>query len=514
MTTGRPADVERFVALIEELLGIECAPWQMDRIPGLLEERAQKGRHSDAAAYLKALSSATRSGEELSALAEELTVGETYFFREPRQLDVMIAVALPSLLASRRRAPGPLRVLSAGCSSGEEAYSIALSLRERADERTAAEAQILGVDMNPAAIQKAREAIYSAWSLRATPAAVRDRWFSPKGQGARLRPEIRAMVHFEQRNLLLDDPALFRQGAFDIVFCRNVTIYFSPAATRKLVTALERSICPGGFLFLGHSETLRGLSEEFDLMQSHETFYYQKRDPSRSGADFRAISPLSDPAAAPAAATRAAPEPPIELGMEGWVKAILRSSARIEAATKKLEEASSKDAPAPQAQLNKALELFQAERFDEALDLLRAPTSPAAQDPAADILRAVLCVNLGRFAEAEAACAPLRCSGGRGASAHYILGLCREHEGDPERAANHLRSAIHLDPTFAMPYLRLGRLARAAGDMDDARATLRKAADLLARERPDRILLFGGGFQRSALLELCRAEIQACGEAS
>lgn len=513
MTAGKTADVERFVELVEELLGIECAPWQIERLPSLLRERAQKGRHADVATYLRSLSMAKRSSDELSALAEELTVGETYFFREPKQLDVMIAVAIPALLSNKRRSPGPLRILSAGCSSGEEAYSIALSLRHRADERTAAEAQIVGVDMNPAALQKAREAIYSSWSLRSTPDAVRDRWFSPKGQGARLRPEIGSMVKFERRNLLLDDPAFFRPGAFDIVFCRNVTIYFSPAATRKVVGALERSITPGGFLFLGHSETLRGLSDEFDLMQSHETFYYQKKDLARPGTVPRPNSPIGDPAAALSSAALPAEAPP-ELGMDAWMKAILRSSARIEAATKKLEETSSKDTPAPQAQLNKALELFQAERFDEALVLLRSSRDKGALGPLADILRAVICVNLGLFAEAEAACAPLRFDEARGASAHYILGLCCEHEGNPERAANHLRSAIHLDPTFAMPYIRLGRLARASGDIDEARATLRRAADLIARERPDRILLFGGGFQRSALLELCRAEIQACGEAS
>jgi chemotaxis protein methyltransferase CheR len=203
------------------------------------------------------------------------------------------------------------------------------------------------------------------------------------------------------------------------------------------------------------------------------------------------------------------------------VSAIQRSAERIEAFTKQLE-----GLPKPpsersrgageevrRASLQRAMELFRAERFEEALSLLTAMRAAPPVDPDVELLTAVIYCNQGLFSEAERICVEATGDDARGATAHYLLGLCREHEGDRRRAMEHHARAIRLDPSFAMPHLHLGLLARRAGDARTARAEMKLAADLVARERPDRILLFGGGFHRNALLELCRAELRACGEA-
>ena len=259
MSSISPAHGGRFHALIAERLGLACADWQAERLPSLLRERVRKGQFDGPDAYLDQLASPDASPKELGALAEQLTVGETYFFREHRQIDALFHVAVPDLLR-RRQAGAPLRFLSAGCSSGEEAYTLALAIRQHSDDVGPLNATILGIDMNPAALKKARQGSYSVWSLRATPDRIRDKWFVPSGDGFRLRPEIRSMVTFEQRNLLTEDISFWKPGAFDVIFCRNVTIYFSSETTRAVVARIERSMVPGGFLFLGHSETLRGIS--------------------------------------------------------------------------------------------------------------------------------------------------------------------------------------------------------------------------------------------------------------
>jgi chemotaxis protein methyltransferase CheR len=510
MSNFGPEDIERFRMLIEDRLGLSCAEWQAERLPSLLRERMNKSSFSDAGGYFDWLSRPGVAEDELGVLAEHLTVGETYFFREGRQIDALLGLALPELL--RRATPGePLRILSAGCSSGEEAYTLAIALRQFLGETARYRVAITGIDMNPAAIRKARQAVYSAWSLRSTPERVRDEWFIEAGQSYRLREEIRSMVSFEERNLLTEDALFWKPRAFDVIFCRNVSIYFSPQATKAVVGRLERSLAPGGFLFLGHSESLRGISEEFELLNTHETFYYRRRGAVRPAAasagsgDDDVLGQLSD------ASER-----------ESWAEIIHRSAERINAFTKPVPQrplassAAASPTPPRTPALATALELFKAERFEEAMALLTAMREAAPTDPDVELLTAVIYSNQGQFDEAERICLRLIRGGVQGdrvAAAHYLLGLCYENAGNRARAMDHHRSAIQQDPYFAMPHLHLGLLARRAGDNDGARAEMRLAADLVGCERPDRILLFGGGFHRNALLELCRAELTAAGEA-
>ena len=516
MITFRPEDIELFRALIEDRLGLSCAEWQAERLPSLLRERMNKASFGEAEDYFEWISRPGVGEAELGVLAEHLTVGETYFFREARQIDALLGVALPELI--RRGTPSePLRFLSAGCSSGEEAYTLAIALRQFLGEGASRRVAITGIDMNPAAIKKARQAVYSAWSLRSTPERVRDAWFIEMGPSYKLRGEIRSMVSFEERNLLSEDPSFWRPRSFDVIFCRNVSIYFSPQATRAVVGRIERALPPGGFLFLGHSESLRGISEEFELLNTHETFYYRRRGAARK-ALAGASPPVNDDVLG---------KPPGADERESWVEIIQRSSERINAFTRPVPQRPISSRPPParpptpvrggvSPRLATALELFKAERFEEAMALLKSMREASPDDPDAELLTAVIYSNQGQFDEAERICQRLIGTGVEGdlaAAAHYLLGLCYENAGNRARAMDHHRSAIRLDPQFAMPHLHLGLLARRAGDTNSARAEMRLAVDLVGCERADRILLFGGGFHRNALLDLCRAELSAVGEA-
>jgi chemotaxis protein methyltransferase CheR len=158
-----------------------------------------------------------------------------------------------------------------------------------------------------------------------------------------------------------------------------------------------------------------------------------------------------------------------------------------------------------------ALDLLQKERFAEALEMLQGLSGAAQGDAEVQLLRAVLLVNRGDLAQAQEACGLALRDDEFSAGAHYLLALCDEHAGKRETAMEHNRTAAYLDQSFAMPHLHLGLLAKREGDFDSARRELKQAALLLAREIPSRILLFGGGFSRDALVELCRRELQSCG---
>lgn len=158
-----------------------------------------------------------------------------------------------------------------------------------------------------------------------------------------------------------------------------------------------------------------------------------------------------------------------------------------------------------------AFELLRQERFQEALDFLRRLPPETTADPDARLLRAVLLTNCGEIEAAEDICRQLLDVDDLNASAHYLMALCREHAGDALSSMEHDRSAIYLDVSFAMPHLHLGRMAKRTSDWMTARGELQRAATLLLREDAARVLLFGGGFTREALIAFSRAELLSSG---
>ena len=260
-----PGQVERFRTLVANRVGLQFEDARVAWLADVLRRRmGVNGQPAEA--YLARLQAeAPRS--ELGALAQELTVAETYFFRNIDQFHALREHVLPQRWHER----GPhrcLRILSAGCASGEEAYSIAMTLRELPSD-AAREASIRAVDLNPAVIDKARRARYTAWALRETSPALQQRWFRPDGPDLVLDDTIRSAVTFEERNLAEDDAELWSPGAYDLVFCRNVLMYFTPQGAQAVAARIARALAPGGYLFLGHAETLRGLSQAFHLRHTH-----------------------------------------------------------------------------------------------------------------------------------------------------------------------------------------------------------------------------------------------------
>jgi chemotaxis protein methyltransferase CheR len=494
-------EIERFRNAVSQRIGLHFDDAKLDYLRAVFQRRVEKcGRGSTA--YLWELEYELPDSE-ISALARELTVGETYFFRNHEQFEALAEIALPE----RLRTPGrqrALRLLSAGCSSGEEAYSMAIVARETIADPSC-KVFISAVDLNPAALEKARRARYSAWALRETRQDIQSKWFAADGREMVLDESIRATVEFAKANLASDDPALWQPSAYDAIFCRNVLMYFAPKQMRAAVARIARSLAPGGYLFLGHAETLRGVSEEFDLRSSHNTFYYQlKRGGHASGAEIIRLPERE------ATYIASAPTPATEPN-GAWFDTIRAASERVAALL-----------PAPQAERQSAqqsrqpfdpaptLKLLREERFAEALNHFRDQSGAVKLNAEMLLLETALLLHSGQIAAAEAAAAGLLLLDRGNAGAHYLLALCREHAGDHGRAVEHHRTAATLDPSFAMPRLHLGLLARRRGDRETARRELAQARVLLAAEDNARILLFGGGFSRESLAALCEGALKDC----
>ncbi|HKW84536.1 MAG TPA: protein-glutamate O-methyltransferase CheR [Burkholderiaceae bacterium] len=501
-TTPDAAHVEHFRTVIAGRIGLQFEDAKRGWLAEVLRRRS-KAHGESSETYITRLGGA-EAHIELGALAQELTVGETYFLRNIDQFRALRQQVWPERLrarAMRRR----IQVLSAGCASGEEAYSIAMSLHDLLPD-AGWQLSIRAVDLNPAALDKARRARYSAWSLRETPPLQQQRWFRAERGDYVLDDAIRDAVQFEQRNLGEDDPDLWAPDSYDIVFCRNVLMYFAANRAQDAVARITRSLVPGGYLFLGHAETLRGLSHDYHLRHTQEAFYYQRKDAIDEARPLEAVPALPVSTAGPAltAAVESA---------DSWVEAIEQATERIRVLGARADEARkpTQRVEGWQVALGRALELLRAEHFAEALNLVQALPRSSARDPEVLLLHAVLLVHGGRLEEAEGLCHRLLAIDELNAGAHYVLALCREGISDARGAAECDRLAIHLDPAFAMPRLHLGLLARRAGDRDAQRRELGQALSLLQREDASRLLLFGGGFGRDALIDLCRAELRMCG---
>lgn len=236
---------------------------------------AFKGFDSDAACLDWFLGSGW-SQEKADLCGVHLTVGETYFFREPRAFDLLADYAHNKL---RANPDARLRLWSAGCCTGEEPYSMAMTLRQAVPELDLARLAILGTDLNDVNLAHARAGIYREWSFRRTPAALRAAHFVAAGDGrAALRPEIRAQVRFAQLNLALPDyPSAVTAGT-DIIFCRNVLMYFSRRQAALAIARMRDCLVDGGWLVVNPSEASADLFTGFTGVYHPDAIFFQKSE--------------------------------------------------------------------------------------------------------------------------------------------------------------------------------------------------------------------------------------------
>lgn len=263
--------------LLAELILEHCGVALGSDAGFLLERRlASRLDHLSLGSYLEYyhyLSYDLGGPAELLECIERVTTHETYLFREQFQLDGFQREILPAL--QDRQGGRPLTVWSAGCSTGEEAYTIAAILAENA----LGTARVIGMDISLRGIRTAEAGIYGPSSFRTTSDERRDRFFDPLPAGQwRVREGLRRMCNFVHCNLL-DTARLVELGPVDTIFCRNVLMYLSNQARRRVIEGFYEALVPGGYLLLGHSESLIGVPGRFDLVNLSTDLVYRKPGP-------------------------------------------------------------------------------------------------------------------------------------------------------------------------------------------------------------------------------------------
>jgi chemotaxis protein methyltransferase CheR len=214
-----------------------------------------------------------RADAEFDYIFDLVTTNETYFFREPAQLAAFSEEIVPELL--ERKVGRKVRIWSAGCSSGEEVYTVAMLLEESGLSRRGS-FEIFGSDINQQVLARARRGIYRENAFRATPPELREKYFTREPDGSwRVNDSLRNRVSFGRMNLY-DSARVSLLGQLDVIFCRNVIIYFDDASKKVVVSSFHDRLSDGGYLLLGHSESLISLSSQFKLKHLRNDMVYQK----------------------------------------------------------------------------------------------------------------------------------------------------------------------------------------------------------------------------------------------
>jgi len=214
---------------------------------------------------------------ELINLLNEITIGETCFFRNQPQLDAIRNVAIPQIIEAKSKLPvRNLRIWSAGCSTGEEPYTLSILLLEESAGRLKDwKFEIIATDLNERSISHAKAANYGDYSTRNLTPACKQKYFVERDGSLHVRPELQAHVNFSRLNLLDDARMAFLKG-MDIILCCNVLIYFDGASKRRVIQHFYNNLLPHGYFFLGHAESLYGISEEFRLVHMPGATAYVK----------------------------------------------------------------------------------------------------------------------------------------------------------------------------------------------------------------------------------------------
>lgn len=270
----------QFQSFLTEQSGLTIPSDQSKTFEEKLVTRVEECQVKSYEDYLHLLKFHPQGRLELRALLDLVTIGETYFFRNEPQFKVFRDTVIPKWVEKKMTHGAQrmtLRIWSAGCSTGEEPYTLAMILKESLPCFDEWDISIIATDINQKALKAAGQGVYGSRSVQYVPDHLMGRFFFGKGQHYWLEGEIKQMVRLEYHNLATDPYTLSGHLDVDCIFCRNVTIYFDPKTLKRVIAQFSDCLAPDGYLFIGHAETLWGISNDFEAIEFPQTFLYQKR---------------------------------------------------------------------------------------------------------------------------------------------------------------------------------------------------------------------------------------------
>ncbi|NWF92212.1 MAG: tetratricopeptide repeat protein [Syntrophaceae bacterium] len=515
-----PLSAEDFALFQELLIGASGLYFEESKSQFLqlaLYQRLQHRGYDSYREYYNLLKFHPEGRLEMRELLDLITIGETYFFRNKPQFDVLMKFVLPEIVQRKMYSRDKsIRVWSAGCSAGDEPYSIAIAIMEAVPFYEEWKISILGTDINRNALACAEEARYGEKSIAHLPKEYLEKYFEIRGSTYRLKENVKELVHLEYHNLAKDPFVHQGMQNVDIIFCRNVIIYFDPQTTRRVIENFYDCLLQDGYLFLGHAETLWQVTNKFEGIEFPQTFTYKKR-----------LGPLQEEAMRPFMAVP-------EIGFEALTSVtkteaenrLLPESFRIQPQGKPgfLEGAQT---PPPRAEREPDFQEKIESAYYKATLCLReikdqSPLSQADRlmvqdenDIRACLNQATLLANEAKYKEAAEILAKVVEVDNLSVEAYYLLGVLSYKSGDLEGAQTHFRKVIYVDPDSVLAYFNLGNIYLYQKRFSEAAREFRNAIRLLERRPKDEQVKFCEDFTVEFLLRACRntlVEISKRGE--
>jgi chemotaxis protein methyltransferase CheR len=433
--------------VVEETTGLHFTQARRDDLERGVNETARELGFKDVAACADWLVSTALTAKQIQVLASHLTVGETYFFRERTTYDAFVDYILSDLVRTRKGSDRRLRIWSAACCTGEEPYSLAMALHQAMPDLAEWGITILGTDINPVFLGKAVAGVYGEWSFRDQSAGIKERFFRRTTDGRyAVLPEIKRLVTFSALNLAKDVYPSFTTNttSMDVIFCRNVLMYFAAEPMRRAIRNLHDALAPGGWLIVSPCEASHVLFDQFTAVTRSGVTLYRKGAPDARrppvlaaglrGSDVAHVSPVSPQAPAGGAGT------PALAGESASTPETFAHTARAHANRGELEQA-----------------LAWCDRWI-----------------AADKLNS---------------------------ASHYLRALILFEQGEHGEVAASVQRALYLSPDFVLAHFTLGNVARRAGQYADARRHFTNALHLLDRYGDDDLLPESDGLTAGRLSE-------------
>ncbi len=471
---------------------------------------------SDVQGCIDWLHSAPLTQQQVDVLTDHFTVGETYFFREHRALEILTTQILPSLRQTQQPGERHMRIWSAACCSGEEPYSIAITLATAIPHLSDWRLSIIGTDINPRFLQRAVSGVYTEWSFRSTPTWIRDRYFQRTVDNRfRLCPEIKQMVTFFPLNLA--DAAfsapLNTAATIDVIFCRNVFIYFSPDRAQAVIRNFHHTLTDGGWIIVSPSETPYLAQSPFTAVSFPGIIVHRKSD--RSSQPVPGESPRAIPSQR-AVSNPLSSYPP----SDAWARVTSSSSEHAkkdEQPTTKLPVSAAKS-PVGTAQvpghpsskiLAEARALYAQGRYAEVTEKLRSslllqnqPLSTLNQEEVLLLIRAY--TNQRALDEAISWCNKAIARDVLNPLFYYLQATVLLEQGREEDAALVLRQTLYLDSGFVLAHFTLGNLSLRQKKTSTARRHFQNALVLLRKYEHETIIPESEGLTAGRLSNLIR----------
>jgi chemotaxis protein methyltransferase CheR len=404
---------------------------------------------------------------------------------------------LPELIRKRRDGDRRFRIWSAGCCTGEEPYTIAILLKQVLPDLEDWQITILATDINPRFLQKASEGVYGEWSFRGVPPGIKERYFKKWHNGRfEILPEIKRMVTFSYLNLAEDTyPSLLNNtNAMDLIFCRNVLMYFSPERAKQVIRKFHHSLLDGGWLIVSPSEASQILYAQFVTVNFPGVIFYRKDSHRAAVSVSYGSEEETKPPLLPTNPFSFTPSPKTEL----TISEPLKEPGAPDTSEEKVVE--------PEHNLcAEAMDLYEQGRYEEAVETLSTLLARDPSDSKAMALLARVHANQGNLTEATHWCEKALAADKLSPTCHVLHATILQEQSVTQEAIRALQRALYLDQNLVLAHFALGNIARQQGRFKEATKHFENARILLDAYSYEEILPESEGMTAGRLMEIIRS---------